>query len=167
MEAAVKTKPDFVALYHYFDSLKKRVSGLEAEIKKAATPEALVEVPSFYRLMVGTDTSMVDKGTHPGWQRVAFFLPYVGHKTGADSIGKQLAKGDVSEMRLFQVIRSDSPNDIIQLRRLVQQIKPTVDWQLFGATIFYWDYSNPEKNIDSKRNKRRILEDYFLVSGTK
>ncbi|MBL1261211.1 MAG: type I-E CRISPR-associated protein Cse2/CasB [Thiotrichaceae bacterium] len=160
MEAAVKTKPDFVALYGHFDTLKKRVSGLEAEIKKAITPDALAEIPSFYRLMVGT-------GTHAGWQRIAFFLPYVKHKEGADSIGKQLAKGGVSEMRLFQVIRSDSPNDIIQLRRLVQQIEPALDWRSFGATIFYWDYSNPEKGIDQKQNKRRILEDYFLASDKK
>lgn len=150
MEAAAKTKPGFVALYDHFDSLKKRISGLEAEIKKAPTPEALTEVPSFYRLMVGT-------GTHAGWQRVAFFLPYVKHKEGADSIGKQLAKGGVSEMRLFQIIRSDSPNDIVQLRRLVQQIKPTVDWQYFGKTLYYWDYDD--------RNKRRLLEDYFLAFG--
>ncbi len=150
MAAAAKTKPDFVALYGHFDALKKRVSGLEAELKKAATPEALIEIPSFYRLMVGT-------GTHAGWQRVAFFLPYVAHKKGADSMGKQLAKGGVSEMRLFQIIRSDSPNDIVQLRRLVQQVKPTVDWQYFGKTLYYWD--------DDNRNKRQLLEDYFLAFG--
>jgi len=144
-----KEKPDFVNLYEHFNSLQERISGLEAEIKRVASPEALVEVPSFYRLMAGT-------GTHKGWQRVVFFLPYVKHKEGADSIGKQLAKGGVSEMRLFQIIRSGSPNDIIQLRRLVQQIKPTVDWQYFGKTLYYWDYGDS--------NKRQLLEDYFLAS---
>lgn len=146
---AVKKKLDFVELYEHFKSLKERISGLEAEIKRVASPEALVEIPSFYRLMVGT-------GTHKGWQRVAFFMPYVKHREGADSIGKQLAKGGVSEMRLFQIIRSGSPNDIIQLRRLVQQVKPTVDWQYFGKTLYYWDYGD--------RNKRQLLEDYFLAS---
>jgi len=146
----VKKDLDFVKLYEKFYSIKEQVSGLEAEIKRAASPEDLVEIPSFYRLMAGI-------GTHKGWQRVVFFMPYVKHQSGADSIGRQLAKGGVSEMRLFQVIRSDSPNDIIQLRRLVQQVKPTVDWQKFGKTLFYWEYSD--------RNKRQLLEDYFLASS--
>lgn len=147
---AVKEELDFVKLYDRFISLKERISGLEAEIKRAASPDDLIEIPSFYRLMVGV-------GTHRGWQRVAFFMPLVKHKEGADSIGKQLAKSGVSEMRLFQVIRSGSPNDIIQLRRLVQQVKPTVDWRYFGKTLYYWDFS--------VRNKRQLLEDYFLASG--
>ena len=146
---AVKRKLDFVKLYEHFQSLKERISGLEAEIKRVASPEALVEIPSFYRLMEGT-------GTHKGWQRVVFFMPYVKHKEGADSIGQQLARGGVSEMRLFQIIRSGFPNDIIQLRRLVQQVKPTVDWQRFGKTLYYWDYDD--------RNNRQLLEDYFLAS---
>ena len=147
---AVKEKPDFVRLYAHFDELKNRVSGLEAEIKRCASLDDLTEIPSFYRLMAET-------GTHQGWQRVAFFLPYVKHKEGADNLGKQLAKGGVSEMRLFQVIRSESPNDIIQLRRLVQQVKPTVDWHYFGPMLFYWDYNDS--------NKRQLLEDYFLASS--
>jgi len=146
---AVKEDLDFVKLYEHFKSLKERISGLEAEIKRATSPGALVEIPSFYRLMAGT-------GTHKGCQRVAFFMPYVKHQSGADSIGRQLAKGGVREMRLFQVIRSGSPNDIIQLRRLVQQVKPTVDWQYFGKTLYYWNYGDC--------NKRQLLEDYFLAS---
>jgi len=144
----VKKKLDFVKLYTHFTLLKERISGLEAEIKRVASPEALVEIPSFYRLMAGI-------GTHKGWQRVVFFMPYVKHKEGADSIGRQLAKGGISEMRLFQTIRSGSPNDIIQLRRLVQQVKPTVDWENFGKTLYYWNYSD--------HNKRQLLEEYFLA----
>ena len=129
---AAKEELDFVKLYEHFKSLKDRISGLDAEIKRAASPEALVEIPSFYRLMVGF-------GTHEKWQRVTFFMPFVKHQAEAESIGRQLAKAGVSEMRLFQMIRSSSPNDIIQLRRLVQQVKPTVDWQSFGKTLFFWD----------------------------
>jgi len=145
---AAKKELDFVKLYEHFKSLKDRISGLDAEIKRAASPEALVEIPSFYRLMVGF-------GTNEKWQRVAFFMPFVKHQAEAESIGRQLAKGGVSEMRLFQMIRSSSPNDIIQLRRLVQQVKPTVDWQSFGKTLFFWDYKD--------FNKRQLLEDYFLA----
>jgi CRISPR system Cascade subunit CasB len=151
MEAA-KKEQDFVLLYKRFSDLKERISGLEAELKRAAQPYDLVEIPAFYRLMAGT-------GTHKGWQRVAYFLPFAKHKEGADSLGKQLAKAGVREMRLFQVIRSEPPNDIIQLRRLLQQVKPTVDWQQFGNMLFYWDYND--------WNKRTLLEDYFLNIGDK
>ncbi len=147
-----KERFDFEALCQRFTELSKRISGLQAEIKRASSPEDLIEVPAFYRLMAGI-------GTHAGWQRVAFFLPYAKHKAGAESLGKQLAKAGVSEMRLFQVIRSSSPNDIVQLRRLVQQVKPTVDWQTFGNTLLYWDYDD--------RNKRNLLEDYFLAANNK
>lgn len=144
---AVRKDLDFVKLYERYKSLTESISGLEAELKRAVSPEALVAIPSFYRLMAGI-------GTHKGWQKVAFFMPHVKHQVGAKPIGGQLAKGGVSEMRLFQVIRSNSPNDIIQLRRLVQQVKSTADWQSFGKTLFFWDYSD--------RNKRQLLEDYFL-----
>lgn len=158
MEAVKEKKTQFVDLYRRYSDLEKRISGLKAELKRAAAPGDLAEIPAFYRLMAGN-------GTHAYWQRLAFFLPYVNHQEGADSLGKQLAKGGVSEMRLFQVMRSESPNDIIQLRRLVQQIKPTVDWQDFGGMLFYWDYVRP--GHDAKENKRRLLEDYFLNTGSK
>lgn len=158
MEAVKEKKTQFVDLYQRYVDLEKRVSGLKAELKRAATPEDLVEIPAFYRLMAGV-------GTHTHWQRVAFFLPYVKHQDGAEPLGKQLAKGGISEMRLFQVMRSESPNDIIQLRRLVQQTKPTVDWQVFGGMLYYWDYVRP--GHDAKENKRRLLEDYFLNTGSK
>jgi len=151
MEAVKENKPQFVELYQRYSQLEKQISGLKAELKRATSPDDLVEIPAFYRLMVGT-------GAHKGWQRVAFFLPYVKHQQGADSLGKQLANAGVSEMRLFQVVRSESPNDIIQLRRLVQQIKPTVDWKQLGSMLYYWDYND--------RNKRNLLEDYFLNVGS-
>lgn len=146
MEAEKIQESPFCALYERYAKLKNRVSGLQAELRRAASPEDLTEIPSFYRLMTG-------RGIHPGWQRVAFFLPYVGHQADAASLGAQLAKAGVREMRLFQVLRSEEPNDLVQLRRLVQQIKPSVDWQRFGATLYYWNTAN----------KRRLLEDYFLA----
>jgi CRISPR system Cascade subunit CasB len=108
----------------------------------------LLDKPSFYRLMAG-------KGTDKAWQRVAFFLPYViKDRPGAEALGRQLARAKISEMRLFQVLRSDYPNDLIQLRRLVQQVEPSLDWQAFGETLYYWN----------KSNKQRILQDFFLAT---
>lgn len=158
MEGVKEKKTQFVDLYQRYSDLEKRISGLKAELKRAAAPEELADIPAFYRLMAGI-------GTNAPWQRVAFFLPYVKHQSGAGTLGKQLAMAGVSEMRLFQVMRSESPNDIIQLRRLVQQSKPTVDWQVFGGMLYYWDYIRP--GHDAKENKRRLLEDYFLNTGSK
>lgn len=158
MEAVKESISQFVELYQRYSQLEKQIGGLKAELKRATSPDDLVEIPAFYRLMIAV-------GTHKDWQRVAFFLPYASHKQGADSLGKQLAKAGVSEMRLFQVIRSESPNDIIQLRRLVRQIKPTVDWQQLGSMLYYWDYVRP--GHDAKENKRRLLEDYFLNAVNK
>ena len=137
-----------VELFGRYEKLVERNSGIKAELRRIAEPQELLDKPSFYRLMLGKSG---DKGWH-SWLRVVFFLPYVKHKPGADPLGRQLAKAKVSEMRLFQVLRSDFPNDLIQLRRLVQQVEPSLDWQAFGETLFYWN----------KFNKQRIMQDYFL-----
>ena len=154
MTALKKEKPaipDFVAIYTRFDQLKKQISGLEAEIKRATEPEDLLEKPSFYRLMTATPL-----GISKAAQKIAFFLPFVSHSENAVSLGKQLADNNVSEMRLFQVLRSEEPNDLVQLRRLIQQIKPHLNWQEFGTMLYYWN----------KQQKRRLLEDYFINSKT-
>lgn len=158
MEATKENKPDFVGLYNHYSQLEKQISGFKAELKRAVKPSDLVEIPAFYRLMAGI-------GTHESWQRVAFFLPYAKHVDGADSLGRQLAEANVSEMRLFQVVRSESPNDVVQLRRLVQQVKPNVDWIYMGRMLYYWDYVR--SGHDAKENKRRLLEDYFLSLSKK
>lgn len=146
----------FVEIYHRFETLtdpksEKRISGLEAEIRRATDPDNLAEKLLFYRLMNKTTLGTNEKG-----QRIAFFLPYVKHSKTADSLGKQLADAGISEMRLFQVLRSEEPNDLIQLRRLIEQIKPSLNWQDFGKMLYYWN----------KEQKRRLLEDYFINSKT-
>lgn len=152
MTAVKKTDtPNFIAIYTRFSQLKEHISGLEAEIKRATEPEDLLSIPSFYRLMTGTEL-----GTSKAAQKIAFFLPYASHLETADKLGKQLADGNISEMRLFQVLRSEEPNDLVQLRRLIQQIKPSLNWQDFGKMLYYWN----------KEQKRRLLEDYFINSKT-
>lgn len=128
----------------------KMGTGPRAELRRCASPEDVAMVPSFYRLFPGIKTDI-------RWQRVAYFLPYVKQAQGVASLGAQLVKGKVSEKRLFQVVRSQSPNDLIQLRRLLQQVVPQLDWQQFGETLFFW---NEEK-------KRRLLEDFFMHQSTK
>ena len=130
------------------DRYKKLGNGPRAELRRCARPEDVAMVPAFYRLLPGIKTD-------GRWQRLVYFLPYVKHLSGNDSLGAQLAKAKVSEKRLFQVLRSQSPNDLIQLRRLVQQAEPALDWQRFGEMLFFW-------NDDQKH---RILEDYFMYKS--
>lgn len=129
---------------------EKMGNGPRAELRRCAKPEDVAMVPAFYRLLPGIKTDA-------RWLRLIYFMPYVKSGQGGTSLGAQLAKAKISERRLFQVLRSQSPNDLIQLRRLVQQAEPQVDWQQFGETLFYW---NEEK-------KRRILEDFFMHQTNK
>lgn len=122
---------------------EKLSNGQRAELRRA-TLENISAIPAYYHLLPGVKTDA-------RWDRVVFFLPYVKHSADAKSLGEQLAK-KVSEERLFHVLRSHKPNDLIQLRRLVQQVEPTVDWQKMGETLFFW----------GSDKKRRLLENYFF-----
>jgi len=126
------------------DRFKALSNGSKAELRRCTTPDDVAMVPAFYRLFFG-ETDMRHR-------RIAFFLPYAKHTSHANSLGAQLGKGKISEQRLFQVLRSESPNDLIQLRRLVQQVEPQLDWVEFGKQLFFW-------NDDQKR---RILEQFFM-----
>jgi CRISPR system Cascade subunit CasB len=70
-----------------------------------------------------------------------------------DVAARALAKGKgVSEKRLFQVVRSDEPNDMIQLRRILQMAEPSVNWPRRQKQLWYWN----------ARSKRDLLEEYFI-----
>ncbi len=136
-------KIDFVALAKRYTELG---TGQQAELRRA-TLDNIAAIPAYYRLLPNIKT---DKR----WDRVVFFLPYIKHHQQAEtakSLGQQLAS-KISEERLFQVLRSQPPNDLTQLRRLVQQVEPTVDWQQWGERLFFWN----------KTQKRRLLEEYFF-----
>ncbi len=135
-------KIDFVEIAHRFEKLSK---GQKAELRRVASPEDVAMIPAFYRLFPGMKTDA-------RWRRLAYFVSYIKHASGSETLGGKLAKADISEARLFQVIRSESPNDLIQLRRLVQQVEPALDWQRLGTALFFW----------GKKEKQRLLEDYFM-----
>jgi len=133
---------DYRELFTRFEGLG---NGLKAELRRCASPSDVALLPAFYRLFSGV------RGT-PQLQRIAYFLPVVKQDSGAESLGTQLAKARISETRLFQMVRSSSPNDLIQLRRLLQQLDPSLDWSVFGSLLFYW----------GDQQKRRLLEDFFM-----
>ena len=139
--------PDLFELYQRYWSESDKQKGLQAEIRRVATPEALAEVPAFYRLTRGY-------AVNDRLQRLVFCLPHFKHQEQGNSLGKALATGSqrISEKRLFMVIRSGSPNDVIQLRRLLQQSQPTVNAHKAVKHIYFW----------KERDKQKILEDFFL-----
>lgn len=142
--------PDFMALYDRYDKTQKQKPGLQAELRRVAQPSDLIEIPAFYRLL--QDQKFIDR-----MQRLVFCLPLVKHQENGDSLGKALAKANINEKRLFMVIRSQEPNDLIQLRRLLRQAEPKVDWVSTAKTLFFWN----------DQSKRQLLEDFFFNQNTK
>ncbi|MGZ5051639.1 MAG: type I-E CRISPR-associated protein Cse2/CasB [Methylobacter sp.] len=138
--------PDFSALYQRYQALK---TGPQAELKRVVSPGDLIEVPAFYRVLQ-------DNKANKGMQRLLYCLPMVKHQENGDSLGRALARADINEKRLFMVIRSQEPNDLIQLRRLLKQANPTLDWQAAAKTLYYWN----------DRAKRQLLEDFFYYQNT-
>lgn len=133
--------PDFLAIYEQYQTLKP---GPKAELRRAVKPGDLLELAAFYRLLQG----------HPAdvrMQRLVYCLPVIKHQAEGHGLGQALAKVNVSEKRLFMVLRSEAPNDFIQLRRLLKMAAPTLDWRKAAPTLYYWGESN----------KRKLLEDYF------
>jgi CRISPR system Cascade subunit CasB len=143
--------PDFVGLYECYQKMKP---GPQAELKRVTRPEDLLEIPAFYRLLH-------DANAGKGMQRLVYCLPLITHQQGGDSLGRALARAGINEKRLFMVIRSEEPNDLIQLRRLLKQAdKPKVDWIKMAKTI--WNWNRPDLYV-----KQKLLEDFFLNQNTR
>ncbi|MGY6275379.1 type I-E CRISPR-associated protein Cse2/CasB [Methylomonas sp. MgM2] len=147
MKEGQKHEPDFNGLYERYLKLKP---GPQAELKRVAQPEDLLEIPAFYRLLHEANAGK-------GMQRLVYCLPLITHQEGGDSLGRALAKADVNEKRLFMVIRSQEPNDLIQLRRLLKQTEPKLDWLSLARTVYYWN----------DRAKRQLLEDFFFYQNAR
>ncbi len=142
--------PDFIALYRAWENLK---SGPTAEMRRVATPDELMNLPVFYRLVSPFGwVSGMKPWDKERWARLVFLMEHIT-PGGENSLGKSLAiTSKVNEKRLFQIVRADSPNDIVQLRRILKQAQPKVNWTKMAEQIWYW---NP-------RNKRNLLEDFVL-----
>lgn len=139
--------PDFMALYNAWEQLPK---GPQAELRRVGRPDELIKVPAFYRLFSGKAAQEWQK---QAYQRLIFCLPCIKHTSDDVGLGKALTKGkEISEKRLFQVVRSDAPNDMIQLRRILQMVEPSANWPKAAKLLWYW----------SERSKRDLLEDYFI-----
>lgn len=146
-------EPDYIDLVKSYQALSK---GQQAEIRRASEPEALLLLPSYYQLIRKTELKANTQGC-----RVVWFLPIVKHQEKSDSLGRAMWLKDTNERlskRLFQIVRSEYPTDLIQLRRVLQQIKPSLNWELFGSLLFYWGQTREK----SKISKQTLMKDYYL-----
>jgi len=94
--------PDFADLCQRFKTLG---NGPKAELRRVARLEEIGSIPAYYRWLGGRPPSR-------GLERIAFLMPFAEHHAAAESIGRQLAKAKVSEMRLIQMLRAEPPRDL-------------------------------------------------------
>ena len=141
-------QPDYLALYARYHS-PNFGRGPQAELRRAASLEDLTLQPALYRLFPGIRPD-------GRYQRLALLLPWVKQQAGAEPLAKQCARQRVSEARLLQIVRMDSPDDVLQLRRLLMALKPALDWAEFGPTVWFW----------GANTKRQLIESYYLTLYT-
>ncbi len=136
--------PDFMSLYRSWEEMRP---GPKAELRRVGKPDELIEVPAFYHLFSGRATQ---DWTKQAYERLIFCLPCIKHTEAEIGLGKALAQADGAiEKRLFQVIRSNPPNDMIQLRRILKMVEPTLNWPRAANQLWYWN----------GRSKRDLLEE--------
>lgn len=137
--------PDFVALKNRYDD-EKFPTGARAELRRVADPDEVALTPALYRLFPG-------ERPNERHFRLAFLLPCCKHAAKSKSLGAQLAEAKIAEARVLQVARAQAPLDMVQLRRLLMHIEPSVDWSEFGRMIWYWN----------TRAKRQLVEDFYIA----
>ncbi len=147
---------NFINLKRCFDNEEQFSNGDRAAIRRVTAPETLEqETRAFYHLLSIAKIPLKElQGCQwQSWKNVVFILPWVKQaKEERTNLGAALAKADINERRLFQMVRSEIPNDLIALRRIVQHAEPTANWGKLGNILFYWNGDN----------KQRILRDYFV-----
>ncbi|MBV1879330.1 MAG: hypothetical protein KUG79_16935 [Pseudomonadales bacterium] len=146
MDSNEKPEIDWLALSTRINEWQQQHRGWLAELKRCPGLDDIADYPAYYRLIQGYIKPDLAA------QRIAFLMPWLVHRQGAMAIGESFKIARISETRLFQMLRSESPKDIEMLRRLVRHAAPAVDWTKFGPIIQYW----------GKWNKRQIVEQYFL-----
>ena len=147
------TEPDFQALY---DDFKQLDSTKQSLLKRAVSPEDLLEIPAFYDLY---RRHLKQPEQRAGLLRLIFCLPFVKHQTGGRSLGAALSekgpngRAKIGEKRVIQISRIENKmQSMSQLRRLLKHAEPTLDWIKAGKSIWYW----------GTNSRRQLLEEYFL-----
>ena len=143
-------------------------NGDKASIRRTVEPDDLQTNPVFYRIILQTMDSFNEPKSKakarvffdnlPNIGRVVYFLPFIKHQANSKSLGGILKEKNISERRLFLVMRSEYPEDLKHLRRLCQQFEESVDGVKSGNLLFFW---GKDKN-SSERSKRQLMRDFYL-----
>lgn len=131
-------------------------NGSRAKLRRAKEPGDLLDIPAFYALV-----------SPFGWpenkfalMRMVFCLTSCAITTTDDktqTLGRALAKeGNISPLRVMQLIRHEWPQDMVQLRRLIIHAEPTLHWPSFAEQLVWW----------GKYDRRQLLE-HFVLSSSK
>ena len=98
--------PDFSALYGAWKTLKP---GSKAEMRRVPTPDELMDLPAFYRLVNSFGwKSRMKPWDQERWTRLVFLMEHIT-PAGENSLGKSLAiSSKINEKRLFQIVRASS-----------------------------------------------------------
>ncbi|WP_412851713.1 type I-E CRISPR-associated protein Cse2/CasB [Ectothiorhodospira shaposhnikovii] len=129
------------------DAYQRLGTGGQADLRRVKNLDAVADLPAYYRWLGHRKPTS-------GLQRFAFLLPYMGNHLLGLSPGRALRKARINEMRIFQVLRSQSPRDIEQLRRLFQQARsPDMDANMLGRSLCYWN----------QFDKQKLLRDFLIT----
>ena len=165
------TKEDKTQCYKMLiDEYEHLNNGDKASIRKTVEPNDLQMNPVFYRLIQAVLTDIKDKEQKTKASdffkdlakisRLVYFLPFIQHQQQGKTLGALLKDKEISERRLFLVMRSEYPQDLVQLRRLCQQVKPNaqLDWLRLADLLAWW---GKDKNR-SEFSKRQLMRDFYL-----
>lgn len=166
-----KSEADNQAFYKLLiDEYGSLSNGDKASIRKTVEPDDLQMNPVFYRLIQAVLTGINDqeqkKQAHDFFQdlakisRLVYFLPYIQDQSGGKTLGSLFKEKDISERRLFLVMRSEYPQDLVQLRRLCQQVKPNapIDWLRLADLLARWGKDKKR----SEFSKRQLMQNFYL-----
>lgn len=146
-----------IALY---EAWKKLPNGSLAEMRRTSLPDDLLNIPAFYRLVqpFGWNDELSTRQRLLNWVFILSVGKAITFTEENISLGQALAQGtkNISEMRMFKLLRSDWPNDIVQLRRLIIQSQPRVNWSLLAGQLASWN----------KNSRCKLLEDFILAQST-
>jgi CRISPR system Cascade subunit CasB len=146
---------DEMALYRAWGELD---SGASAQLRRVTEPEELLDVPAFYRL--AQPHGWLETGNRNALLRQVFCLSAgkdtIKHTDKKVSLGEALARVNrINERRIYQLLRAEQPNDMVQLRRLLVHAEPTLNWPLLAKQLRFWN----------KSSRRQLLEDFVLVTS--
>ncbi|EGW22013.1 type I-E CRISPR-associated protein Cse2/CasB [Methylobacter tundripaludum] len=147
-----KPQNDYLKLVERYQQLD---NGQKAMLRRATSPDDMTGIAAFYQLISATKFQL--KQDEKQAAQLVYFLPWVQQRANGKPLGRSLHEHGISEKRLFLVVRRESPDDLIQLRRVVQQIKPIAyaDWSDLGNLLFYW----------GKKNKHQLMRDFYISAS--